>query len=143
MTTLTTEATTDAPGAGTMKRSSAATGAAATKASAGRRAPRGRAPGYVVAGGLGARFVAAARQLGEEGAGVITTSCGFLVLLQRPLQEAVGIPVVTSSLLQLPQLLGEERQVGVLTIDAERLGSGHLQAAGEGVHALSARGAAA
>jgi len=81
-------------------------------------------------GGLPARFEAAARQLQAEGASAITTSCGFLVLLQQQLQAAVSVPLVTSSLLQLPGLLEREPQVGVLTISAKRLGPDYLLAAG-------------
>jgi hypothetical protein len=80
--------------------------------------------------GLAAGFVHGAKALAGEGARAITTSCGFLVLLQDELQAAVGVPVVTSSLLQLPGLLAREPQVGVLTISAERLGEDHLLAAG-------------
>ncbi len=70
------------------------------------------------------------RALASEGARALTTSCGFLVLLQQELQAAVGVPVVSSSLLQLPALLQAEAQVGVLTISAEHLGAEHLRAAG-------------
>ena len=70
------------------------------------------------------------RKLEQDGARAITTSCGFLVLLQKELQAAVKVPVVTSSLLQLPGLLAMHRQVGVLTISASKLGSEHLRAAG-------------
>lgn len=80
--------------------------------------------------GLCAAFIDAARALAAEGARAITTSCGFLVLLQDELQAAVPVPVVTSSLLRLPGLLAHEAQVGVLTISAERLGDDYLQAAG-------------
>ncbi|MDB5874009.1 MAG: hypothetical protein JWQ07_3451 [Ramlibacter sp.] len=75
-------------------------------------------------------FSDAARKLEQRGVAAITTSCGFLVLLQFELQRAVAVPVVTSSLLQLPALLEEEAQVGVLTISAERLGAEHLGQAG-------------
>jgi hypothetical protein len=75
-------------------------------------------------------FSEAAIRLEQDGAGVITTSCGFLVLLQYELQHAVKVPVVTSSLLQLPALLERQAQVGVLTISAERLGPEHLGQAG-------------
>lgn len=70
------------------------------------------------------------RRLEQDGARAITTSCGFLVLLQKELQAAVTVPVVTSSLLQLPGLLALHAQVGVLTISASNLGSAHLRAAG-------------
>ncbi len=79
---------------------------------------------------LGAAFIEAARELAAQGARALTTSCGFLVLLQDELQAAVPVPVVTSSLLHLPLLLAREQQVGVLTISAERLGEDHLLAAG-------------
>lgn len=79
---------------------------------------------------LVAPFSAMVRQLEQQGALAITTSCGFLVLLQRELQATVRVPVVTSSLLLLPELLVHERQVGVLTISAARLGHEHLRCAG-------------
>jgi hypothetical protein len=82
------------------------------------------------ASGLARDFAASARKLELEGARAITTSCGFLVLLQDELQHAVGVPVATSSLLCLPRLLARERQVGVLTISAAHLGADHLLAAG-------------
>jgi hypothetical protein len=80
--------------------------------------------------GLGARFAEAARALEAEGARALTTSCGFLVLLQDELQRAVRVPLVSSSLLRLPALLRERPQVGVLTISAEALGPEFLLAAG-------------
>lgn len=88
------------------------------------------------ASGLVARFVEAVRQLEAEGARAITTSCGFLVLLQADLQAAVRVPMVTSSLLQLPALLARQARVGVLTISASNLGHEHLLAAGVPVDRL-------
>jgi hypothetical protein len=82
------------------------------------------------ASGLVDDFIDAARRLESEGALTITTSCGFLVLFQRKLQDAVGVPLVTSSLLMLPRLLGARRQVGLLTISAAKLGPEYLAAAG-------------
>lgn len=75
-------------------------------------------------------FAQAARSLVARGACAITTSCGFLVLLQRELQHAVPVPVVTSSLLLLPELLDSEDQVGVLTISAQRLDDEYFFLAG-------------
>ena len=82
------------------------------------------------ASGLCEGFVGAVRQLEREGALAITTSCGFLVLLQRDLQAAARVPVVTSSLVLLPDLLRDQRRVGVLTISGELLTEEHLLAAG-------------
>jgi hypothetical protein len=84
----------------------------------------------LAAGSVLPAFAAAARELEASGVGAITTSCGFLVLLQNELQAAVGVPVATSSLLLLPGLLAREAQVGVLTIDAQHLGREHLLGAG-------------
>lgn len=97
----------------------------------------GAVPGDVVrsaeglrAGGIAHRFIDAALALQAEGAAAITTSCGFLVLLQDQLQAALRVPVVASSLLQLPALLARERRVGVLTISAEHLVPDYLLASG-------------
>jgi hypothetical protein len=75
-------------------------------------------------------FQAIVRKLTQRGAKAITTSCGFLVLLQKELQSATQVPVVTSSLLQLPSLLAAEQRVGVLTISSAYLGKEHLRCAG-------------
>jgi hypothetical protein len=74
-------------------------------------------------------FIDAARGLVAQGAGAITTSCGFLVLFQRELQAALPVPVWTSSLLKLPEL----HRPGVVTVDATSLGVEHLRAAGASV----------
>ena len=52
------------------------------------------------------------------------------VLLHKELQAAVKVPVISSSLMQLPRLLAQEQQVGVLTISAASLDKEHLRAAG-------------
>ena len=82
------------------------------------------------AAGVAPAFVHAVQALEAEGARAVTTSCGFLVLLQDELQAAARVPVVTSSLLQLPGLLARQPKVGVLTISAAALGSEHLLTAG-------------
>lgn len=102
-----------------------------------RRTVTGAWPDKIVQSGAGLRagrvvpaFVFVVRAMERDGARAITTSCGFLVLLQKELQAAVKVPVITSSLLQLPALLKAHRQVGVLTISAGKLGNEHLRAAG-------------
>jgi maleate cis-trans isomerase len=54
------------------------------------------------------------------------------------LQEAVGVPVVASSLSMLPPLLAAGRRAGVLTVSAQRLGLAYLEAAGVPVDRLAA-----
>ena len=75
-------------------------------------------------------FVQAAEDLMTQGVSGITTSCGFLVLLQNELQSRLPVPVITSSLLLLPQLLADNATVGVLTMDEHALGDAHFLAAG-------------
>ncbi len=77
-------------------------------------------------------FIAAAQDLVESGADGITTNCGFLSLIQRRVSAAIGIPVATSSLMQVPwiqSLLPPGRRVGVLTICQSTLTEAHLTAA--------------
>ena len=102
-----------------------------------RRVMRGIWPDKVVQSAAGLRagrvlpgLVMVMRTLERDGARAITTSCSFLVLLQKELQAAVKVPIITSSLLQLPRLLAVERKVGVLTISAGKLGTDYLRAAG-------------
>lgn len=75
-------------------------------------------------------FVRSAEDLISQGVGGITTSCGFLILLQNELQSRLPVPVITSSLLLLPQLLADNATVGVLTMDELALGDAHFLAAG-------------
>jgi Asp/Glu/hydantoin racemase len=82
---------------------------------------------------LVAAFIEAGQALVAAGATLITTSCGFLVAAQAALQAALPVPVVTSSLLQIPAVqesLPLGKRVGVLTFDARRLTAAHLAAAG-------------
>ena len=63
-------------------------------------------------------FLEAARDLEAHGVRAITTSCGFLAAFQQELAAAVSVPVLSSSLLQVPlvsRLLRPDQKVGVLT----------------------------
>jgi hypothetical protein len=96
----------------------------------------GASPRRVVcekAAGLLDEFLAAAAELVRLGADGITTTCGFLSLYQREIAGHVGVPVATSSLMQIPFIEGvlpPGRRVGVLTVSAENLTAEHLRAAG-------------
>ncbi len=100
------------------------------------RVVRGASPEKVVlqgAAGLLPDFIAAARDLVRLGAEAITTNCGFLALFQRELAEAVGVPVATSSLMQIPWVqatLPPGRKVGVITVSSATLTPAHLDAVG-------------
>ena len=89
----------------------------------------GASPERVVrqkAAGLLEDFLAAAEELVRLGADGITTTCGFLSLYQREIATHAGVPVATSSLMQIPfieRILPPERRVGVITISAASLNS--------------------
>src|SRR5262250_1668894 len=96
----------------------------------------GASPRRVVcekAAGLLDEFLGAADELARLGADGITTTCGFLSLYQREIAAHVGVPVATSSLMQIPfieRILPPGKRVGVLTISAASLTEAHLRAAG-------------
>ena len=88
---------------------------------------------YERAEGLLDAFLSAAEELVRLGADGITTTCGFLSLYQRELAAHVGVPVATSSLMQIPfieRVLPPGKRVGVLTVSAANLSEEHLRAAG-------------
>jgi len=83
--------------------------------------------------GAAARFVEAARALERAGVRMIGTGCGYLALIQRELQRAVGIPVLSSSLLQVPWVaaaLPPGRRVGIVTADSLALGDAYFEPLG-------------
>src|SRR5438876_7542340 len=96
----------------------------------------GASPRRVVfekAEGLLDGFLDAAAELVRLGADGITTTCGFLSLYQREISAHVGVPVATSSLMQIPlieRVLPPGKRVGVLTISAANLTEEHLHAPG-------------
>ncbi len=100
------------------------------------RVVRGATPDHVVrhgAVGLVDNFIDAGRELVADGADGITTTCGFLALFQDQLAKALGVPVASSSLMQVPMvqaLLPPDRRVGVLTISKDTLTPEHLKASG-------------
>src|SRR3954451_2402965 len=100
------------------------------------RVVRGASPERVVlqgARGLLPDFIAAAQELVAQGAEAITTNCGFLSLFQREIAAAVGVPVATSSLLQVPWVqatLPPGKRVGLVTVSGSSLTPAHLAGAG-------------
>lgn len=100
------------------------------------RIVRGASPDRVVrknAAGLLPDFIAAAQELVADGADGVTTNCGFLSVFQRDIADAVGVPVATSSLMQVAMVdavLPPGKRAGILTISASTLTPDHLTAAG-------------
>lgn len=99
------------------------------------RVVRDASPDRVVrrgAEGLLDNFIDAAKGLVADGVDGITTNCGFLCLFQEELANAVGVPVATSSLMQVDmvnRLLPAGKRAGVLTISASTLTPAHLEKA--------------
>jgi aspartate/glutamate racemase len=76
-------------------------------------------------------LVEGARHLEKGGVKAIVGSCGFMGLFQKDLSASVRIPVVSSSLAQLPLLRlmhGAEARIGVLTASAKALTAAHFEA---------------
>jgi aspartate/glutamate racemase len=96
----------------------------------------GASPDLVVrrnAQGLLDSFIDAGRELVRDGADGIATNCGFLALFQNELAQALEVPVLSSSLMQVAmvnRLLPDGKKAGVLTISGSTLTRDHLEKAG-------------
>ncbi|MED6310641.1 MAG: aspartate/glutamate racemase family protein, partial [Pseudomonadota bacterium] len=67
------------------------------------------------------------------GADGIGTTCGFLSLFQDDIAKAAGVPVASSSLMQVPWVdstLPPDKRAGIITISKESVTSAHLEAVG-------------
>jgi Asp/Glu/Hydantoin racemase len=99
------------------------------------RVVEGASPEKVVlkgAAGLLPDFIAAAKELVRLGAEAITTNCGFLSLFQKEIAASVGVPVATSSLMQVPWVqatLPPGKRVGLVTVSGSTLSPAHLEGA--------------
>lgn len=98
------------------------------------RVVRGASPEKVVlqgAQGTLDAFIEAGRELVDQGAEAITTNCGFLALFQQEFSQALGVPVATSSLMQVPWIqatLPPGKRVGLVTVSGATLTPAHLAA---------------
>lgn len=78
-------------------------------------------------------FVEAGRSLINRGARIIATSCGFLTLFHNELTYALGVPVFSSSLLQVriaQSIIKQEQKVGIITASKSSLTPHHFTAIG-------------
>jgi len=83
-------------------------------------------------GGLAA-FMRASQVLVGKGVRAILGGCGLMVVHQRELARALPVPVLTSSLLQLPLIaatLGPDAQIGVIASSRASLSAEHLRIGG-------------
>ena len=97
---------------------------------------QGATPERVVrrrAEGLDGAFLEGARRLVDRGAAAVTTVCGFLSLFQPELAAHAGVPVASSTLMQVPALdrmLPPGKRTGVITVSRESLWDDHFTAVG-------------
>ena len=71
--------------------------------------------------------------LQRQGVQAITTSCGFLSLFQKEIEQKVNVLFYASSLIQIPfvfRLVGKRGQIGVMTASKASLSSQHFKALG-------------
>ena len=79
------------------------------------------------------RIVDTVKSLEDDGVRAVVTACGFFSVAQEILADSVDIPVFTSPLLMVPQivrLIGSDRSVCIVTASERLLVSDYLTAAG-------------
>ncbi len=74
-------------------------------------------------------FIAEGQNLVAAGCTSLTTTCGFLTPLRDRMEQETGVPVVSSALELIPDLIATGGQPGILTISAAALTDRHLVAA--------------
>lgn len=84
-------------------------------------------------------FIAAGRALVERGACAVAGNCGLMIVHQESLARALEVPVLLSSLLQLPwiaRMLGPAAVIGIIASSRKSLTDQHLRiaAAGSEIH---------
>lgn len=65
-----------------------------------------------------------ARELEKMGVRAIASDCGYMIHFQAEVAAAVSVPVIMSSLVQLPMLersIGPDRKIGVICANRPRL----------------------
>jgi len=80
-------------------------------------------------------FIAAGKRLVERGAWAVAGNCGLMIVHQEALAHALPVPVLLSSLLQVPliaRMLAREAAIGVLMSGANSLNETHLALARAG-----------
>jgi Asp/Glu/hydantoin racemase len=76
-------------------------------------------------------FIDAAQRLYHSGVRAVTGACGFMALFQQEVSKSLDIPVLLSSLLQIPfmyQITG--KRIGIITANSTRLLPKHFTATG-------------
>lgn len=80
---------------------------------------------------LAGPFIEAALRLQESGVRGITGACGFMALFQQEVAKQMEVPVLLSSLLQIPFMYQiTQKKIGIITADASCLNPKHFRSAG-------------
>ncbi len=82
-----------------------------------------------------ANFLQAGRALVDKGVAAIAGNCGLMIVHQAALAKALPVPVLMSSLLQLPliaSMIGPDAVVGIMASSAANLKPAHLHLASGG-----------
>jgi hypothetical protein len=77
-------------------------------------------------------FIDAGRRLVERGAYAIAGNCGLMIVHQKAMTRALPVPVLLSSLLQVPliaRMLGPSAAIGIVVSSANSLSERHLELA--------------
>jgi len=80
-------------------------------------------------------FLEAAQALADKGVAAITGNCGLMIVHQAALARAMPVPVLMSSLVQLPMvaaMLGPRKRIGIMASSRRNLKAEHLVLAGAG-----------
>ena len=80
-------------------------------------------------------FLEAGRVLADKGVAAIAGNCGLMIVHQAALAKALSVPVLMSSLLQLPliaAMIGPRAKVGILASSRNNLKTEHLLMATHG-----------
>ena len=88
-------------------------------------------------------FIQAAKELENDGVQAVTGSCGFMARFQSRIAAELHIPVLLSSLLQLPLVRlmhGEQASIGVLTASRKALTADHFANCAVPMHSVHIRG---
>lgn len=83
-------------------------------------------------------FLAAGRRLVQRGAWAVAGNCGLMIVHQEALARALPVPVLLSSLLQVPliaRMLAPEAAIGIIASGADSLSAEHLRLACAGAEA--------
>ena len=78
-------------------------------------------------------MIKGAKILEKKGAKVIVTSCGFNAIFQKELADTVSVPVISSSLVQVPMIstmLKEDQTIAIITANKKCLTNKHIRNAG-------------